>query len=88
MRKGRALKVRFAPHSSTIKVKNLTPWTSNELLERAFGVFGEIERAIVKVDERGKSTGEGIVEFCRKTICSAGSEEMYRRLLLCHGVSY
>ncbi|XP_070169013.1 hrp65 protein isoform X1 [Polyergus mexicanus] len=66
MRKGRALKVRFAPHSSTIKIKNLTPWTSNELLERAFGVFGEIERAIVKVDERGKSTGEGIVEFCRK----------------------
>ncbi|GAB1860667.1 Hrp65 protein [Camponotus japonicus] len=66
MRKGRALKVRFAPHSSTIKVKNLTPWTSNELLERAFGVFGEIERAIVKVDERGKTTGEGIVEFCRK----------------------
>ncbi|XP_012215147.1 hrp65 protein isoform X2 [Linepithema humile] len=66
MRKGRALKVRFAPHSSTIKIKNLTPWTSNELLERAFSVFGEIERAIVKVDERGKSTGEGIVEFCRK----------------------
>lgn len=66
MRKGRALKVRFAPHSSTIKIKNLTSWTSNELLERAFGVFGEIERAIVKVDDRGKSTGEGIVEFCRK----------------------
>ena len=66
MRKGRALKVRFAPHSSTIKVKNLTPWTSNELLERAFSVFGEIERAIVKVDDRGKTTGEGIVEFCRK----------------------
>lgn len=66
MRKGRALKVRFAPHSSTIKVKNLTPWISNELLERAFSVFGEIERAIVIVDDRGKSTGEGIVEFCRK----------------------
>jgi len=66
MRKGRALKVRFAPHSSTIKVKNLTTWTSNELLERAFSVFGEIERAIVKVDDRGKTTGEGIVEFCRK----------------------
>ncbi|XP_020290718.1 hrp65 protein-like [Pseudomyrmex gracilis] len=67
MRKGRTLKVRFAPNSSTIKVKNLTPWTSNELLERAFSVFGEIERAIVKVDERGKTTGEGIVEFCRKS---------------------
>ncbi|XP_076751916.1 hrp65 protein isoform X4 [Xylocopa sonorina] len=66
MRKGRALKVRFAPHPSTIKVKNLTPWISNELLEKAFSVFGEIERAIVIVDDRGKSTGEGIVEFCRK----------------------
>lgn len=66
MRKGRALKVRFAPHSSTIKVRNLTTWISNELLERAFGVFGEIERATVTVDERGKTTGEGVVEFCRK----------------------
>lgn len=66
MRKGRALKVRFAPSSATVKVKNLTPWVSNELLERAFSVFGEIERAVVIVDERGKSTGEGIVEFARK----------------------
>ncbi|XP_043587160.1 hrp65 protein-like isoform X1 [Bombus pyrosoma] len=64
--KGRALKVRFAPHSSTVKVKNLTPWITNELLERAFSVFGEIERAIVIADDKGKSTGEGIVEFCRK----------------------
>jgi proline- and glutamine-rich splicing factor len=60
------LKVRFAPHSSIIKVKNLTPWISNELLSHAFGVFGEIERAVVIVDERGKSTGEGIVEYSRK----------------------
>ncbi|XP_020711353.2 hrp65 protein-like isoform X2 [Athalia rosae] len=66
MRKGRALKVRFAPHSSAIKVKNLTPWVSNELLERAFSVFGEIERATVIVDDRGRSMGEGIVEYCRK----------------------
>ncbi|XP_043279388.1 hrp65 protein-like isoform X2 [Venturia canescens] len=66
MRKGRALKVRFAPNSSTIKVKNLTPWVSNELLEKAFSVFGEIERAIVIVDDRGKTTGEGIVEYGRK----------------------
>ncbi|XP_011494090.1 PREDICTED: protein no-on-transient A-like isoform X1 [Ceratosolen solmsi marchali] len=66
VRKGRVLKVRFAPHSSIIKVKNLTPWISNELLSHAFGVFGEIERAVVIVDERGKSTGEGIVEYSRK----------------------
>lgn len=66
MRKGRALKVRFAPHSAAIKVKNLNQWVTNELLEWAFQVFGEIERAVVIGDERGKSTGEGIVEFARK----------------------
>lgn len=66
-RKGRVLKVRFAPHCSIIKVKNLTQFISNELLEKAFSVFGEIERAVVIVDERGKSLGEGIVEFTRKS---------------------
>ena len=29
-------------------------------------MFGEIERAIVIIDEKGRSTGEGIVEFARK----------------------
>ncbi|KAJ8678646.1 hypothetical protein QAD02_014433 [Eretmocerus hayati] len=66
VRKGRVLKVRFAPHSSVIKVKNLTPWVSNELLAHSFSVFGDLERAIVIVDERGKSTGEGIIEYTRK----------------------
>ncbi|GLG93257.1 LOW QUALITY PROTEIN: Hrp65 protein [Gryllus bimaculatus] len=66
LRKGRALKVRFAPHSACIKVKNLTPWVTNELLEKAFSVFGEVERAVIIVDERGKSMEEGIVEFARK----------------------
>ncbi|XP_067013270.2 hrp65 protein isoform X2 [Anabrus simplex] len=66
LRKGRALKVRFAPHSAAIKVKNLTPWVTNELLEKAFSVFGEIERSVIIVDERGKSMEEGIVEFARK----------------------
>ena len=39
---------------------------SNELLEEAFATFGNVERAIVIVDDRGKSTGDGIVEFARK----------------------
>jgi proline- and glutamine-rich splicing factor len=47
MRKGRALKVRFAPHSAAVKVKNLTPWVSNELLEKAFSVFGEVSFSFV-----------------------------------------
>ncbi|KAJ8933018.1 hypothetical protein NQ314_014257 [Rhamnusium bicolor] len=64
--KSRNLKIRFAPNSATIKVKNLTPFVSNELLHYGFSVFGEIERATVTVDERGKPTGEGIVDFARK----------------------
>ncbi|CAB3363781.1 Hypothetical predicted protein [Cloeon dipterum] len=65
-RRGKVLKIRFAPHGAIIKVKNLTSFVSNELLETAFGVFGEIERAYIITDERGKSTGSGIVEFQRK----------------------
>lgn len=66
MHKGRVLKVRFAPLGASVKVKNLTPWVSNELLEMAFSVFGEVERAVVVVDERGNSKREGVVEFARK----------------------
>ncbi|XP_047530623.1 hrp65 protein-like isoform X1 [Vanessa atalanta] len=66
MRNGRNLRVRFAPHNSAVRVKNLPPFVSNELLYRAFEIFGKIERSYVKVDERGKTLGEGIVEFARK----------------------
>lgn len=66
MLKNRGLKIRFAPNATTIKVKNLTQFVSNELLHYAFSVFGEVERAIVTVDERGKPTGEGIIDFSRK----------------------
>uniref|UniRef100_A0A1B6DWX5 RRM domain-containing protein n=1 Tax=Clastoptera arizonana TaxID=38151 RepID=A0A1B6DWX5_9HEMI len=66
VRKGRQLKVRFAPLGAAVKVKNLTPWVSNELLELAFSVFGEVEKAVIIVDERGNSQREGIVEFARK----------------------
>lgn len=66
MRNGRTLRVRFAPHNCAIRVKNLPPFVSNELLYRAFEIFGKIERAYVKVDERGKTLSEGVVEFARK----------------------
>ncbi|KAJ8730874.1 hypothetical protein PYW08_002287 [Mythimna loreyi] len=65
-RNGRTLRVRFAPHNSAVRVKNLPPFVSNELLYRAFEIFGKIERAYVRVDERGKTLGEGVVEFARK----------------------
>ncbi|KAM3596411.1 uncharacterized protein V6R79_014006 [Siganus canaliculatus] len=64
--KGRPLRVRFATHSAALAVKNLSPFVSNELLEEAFSQFGMVERAIVIVDDRGRSTGKGIVEFASK----------------------
>lgn len=67
MRKGRQLRVRFAPNATILRIKNLTPFVSNELLYRSFEIFGPIERANVVVDDRGKSTGEGIVEFAKKS---------------------
>ena len=63
---GRPMKVRFAPHQGALKVKNLGPWVSNELLHRAFSCFGDLERAFVMVDDRGRSKGEGVVEYERK----------------------
>ena len=77
--KGRELKVRFAASNSSVKVRNLHPMVSNELLEEAFLQFGEVENAIVVTDERGKSLGHGVVDFSRKGYaqnavqrCSAG----------------
>ncbi|KAG9279684.1 splicing factor, proline- and glutamine-rich-like isoform X1 [Astyanax mexicanus] len=64
--KGRPLRVRFATHSAALSVRNLSPFVSNELLEEAFSQFGQVERAIVVVDDRGRSTGKGIVEFATK----------------------
>lgn len=63
--KGRVLTVRFA-HPASIFVKNLSPYVSNELLHLGFSSFGDIERAVVIVDERGKSTGRGIIQFVKK----------------------
>uniref|UniRef100_A0AAQ4RAM6 RRM domain-containing protein n=1 Tax=Gasterosteus aculeatus aculeatus TaxID=481459 RepID=A0AAQ4RAM6_GASAC len=64
--KSRPLRVRFATHSAALSVKNLSPFVSNELLEEAFAQFGMVERSIVIVDDRGRSTGRGIVEFASK----------------------
>ncbi|XP_062575248.1 non-POU domain-containing octamer-binding protein-like isoform X2 [Saccostrea cucullata] len=74
--KGRTLRVRFSNQGSAIKVKNLSPFVSNELLEMAMQQFGEIERAVVVADDRGRSTGEGIVEFARKP----GAQQALKRI--------
>ncbi|XP_010772996.1 non-POU domain-containing octamer-binding protein [Notothenia coriiceps] len=64
--KGRPVRVRFATHGAALTVKNLPDFVSNELLEEAFAGFGQIERAVVIVDDRGRPTGKGIVEFTSK----------------------
>ncbi|KAK6473798.1 non-POU domain-containing octamer-binding protein-like [Huso huso] len=64
--RGRQLRVRFATHGAALTVKNLPQFVSNELLEEAFSLFGQLERAIVIVDDRGRPTGKGIVEFTAK----------------------
>lgn len=64
--RGRPIRVRFATHGAALTVKNLPDFVSNELLEEAFAVFGQIERAVVIVDDRGRPTGKGIVEYTSK----------------------
>ena len=39
----RPLKVKFAPHQAALRIKNLGPWVSNELLHRSFSVFGDVK---------------------------------------------
>ena len=51
----RPIRVKFAAQGTSIEVKNLSPLISNERLYDAFSRFGKIERAVVMVDERGKS---------------------------------
>ena len=63
---GREVKVRFAASNSSVKVSNLHHTVSNELLFEAFSQFGEVEKAVVVTDEKGKSLGHGIVDFSRK----------------------
>lgn len=64
--RGRPIRVRFATHGAALTVKNLPEFVSNELLEEAFAVFGQIERAVIIVDDRGRPTGKGIVEYTSK----------------------
>ncbi|CAL4151039.1 unnamed protein product, partial [Meganyctiphanes norvegica] len=64
---GRELKIRLSPTQGTaLKVRNLSPHVTTELLEKVFEIFGELERVMVFRDERGNSTCEGVVEYCRK----------------------
>lgn len=79
---GRTLRVRLAAHAAAIKVTNLPPCVSNELLHLAFSTFGPVERAIVVADDRGRSLNEGIVEFARKSSAQAAIKKCQNECLL------
>ncbi|ESO05736.1 hypothetical protein HELRODRAFT_191370 [Helobdella robusta] len=79
---GRHLRVRLAGHPAALKVKYLSPNISNELLEQTFSMFGEVERAVVIVDDKGKPTGEGIVEFSRKAAAASAVKKISEGIFL------
>lgn len=64
--KERKMYISFSPQAS-VTVKHLSSSVTNELLHMAFSVFGEIETCFVVTDRRGKSTGEGVVDYVRKS---------------------
>ncbi|KAL3111495.1 hypothetical protein niasHT_018270 [Heterodera trifolii] len=79
---GRQLRVRYSVHGATIKLKELSPAVSNEMLMLSFSAFGDVERAIHIVDEKGRSTGEGIVEFERKVSAQEAIAQIRERVFL------
>ncbi|XP_024865828.1 paraspeckle component 1 [Kryptolebias marmoratus] len=78
----RLIKVRFATHGAALTVRNLLPVVTNELLEQAFSQFGPVERAVVVTDDRGRSTGRGIVEFANKVAARKALEHCTEGALL------
>ncbi|KAI6236610.1 hypothetical protein M3Y95_00176000 [Aphelenchoides besseyi] len=79
---GRQLRVRFASHGACIRVWEVPPMISNEVLYNTFSIFGDVERAIHIVDERGKPTGEGIIEFERKAAAQEALREIENRVFV------
>lgn len=79
---GRQVRVRFAVHGAALRVKELSPTVSNEMLYHAFSHFGEVERAVHIVDEKGRPTGEGIVEFERKPSCNEAIQAIREKVFL------
>lgn len=76
------MRVRFALHAAALKVINLGPVITNELLHQAFSQFGDVERAIVVCDDRGRTKGHGIVEFARKSAAQQALQQINDGLFL------
>lgn len=71
--KERKIYITFSPQAS-ILVKHLSPSVTNELLHVAFSVFGEVEYCFVITEKRGKSSGEGVVDFLKKSSAVAAKK--------------
>lgn len=52
------------------------------MLYRTFSEFGAVERAVVVCDEKGKPTGEGIIEFERKNVATKAIEDINKHVFL------
>ena len=76
------MRVRFATHAAALKVLNLGPVVTNELLHQGFSQFGDVERAVVVCDDRGKTKGYGIVEFARKNSAQQALQQINDGLFL------
>ncbi|KXJ19989.1 Splicing factor, proline- and glutamine-rich [Exaiptasia diaphana] len=81
-RKGKTIRVRFATHAAAIQVHELGPFVTNEVLEQGFSQFGDVERAVVVCDDRGKSKNYGVVEFARKSSANAAMTKIKDNLFL------
>ena len=76
------MRVRFAAQASALQVHNIGNFGTNEILQEAFSQFGDVERAVVVCDDRGRSKGFGIVEFARKTSALAAQQKIKDKLFL------
>ncbi|XP_065314313.1 paraspeckle component 1-like isoform X3 [Gordionus sp. m RMFG-2023] len=79
------LRVRISTSGTALKVLNLSQHATNETLLVAFSIFGPLDRAVVIADERGKSTGEAIVEFSRKNNCQMAMKKINEGVFLVTG---
>uniref|UniRef100_A0A0N4ZPJ9 RRM domain-containing protein n=1 Tax=Parastrongyloides trichosuri TaxID=131310 RepID=A0A0N4ZPJ9_PARTI len=64
--KGFSIRVRFAQHAAQIKISELDPTVSNQMLYQMFSVFGEVQHAEHFCNDKNEATGEGVIMFEKK----------------------
>ena len=75
MNNGRTMKVKFAPHQAALRIKNLGPWVSNELLHRLKSKgqrHPDYTRAVIK-DKLNDTDNEIATTSCKVSLaCPLG----------------